>query len=96
MSYLLSDEHRALREAARSVADAKIAPFAAAVDAESRFPAEALDFFTECFESRFEGPSFFGKTVGVGARSCKTLFGETGFGLPPVEPAQGIRCLLAF
>jgi len=46
MTYLLSDEHRALRETARQVAEAKIAPFAAAVDAESRFPQEALDALT--------------------------------------------------
>jgi alkylation response protein AidB-like acyl-CoA dehydrogenase len=46
MSYLLSDEHQALRETARQVAEAKIAPFAAAVDAESRFPREALDALT--------------------------------------------------
>ena len=46
MSYLLSDEHRALRETARQVVEAKVAPFAAAVDAESRFPREALDALT--------------------------------------------------
>jgi alkylation response protein AidB-like acyl-CoA dehydrogenase len=41
--YTLGEEHELLRQAARELAEAKIAPFAAAVDAESRFPAEALD-----------------------------------------------------
>src|ERR1700761_7541447 len=44
--YTLSEEHRLLRETVRELAEAKIAPFAAAVDAEARFPAEALDALT--------------------------------------------------
>ncbi len=36
-----SEDHEALREAVRAVAEGKIAPFAAAVDEESRFPSEA-------------------------------------------------------
>ena len=39
--YALSEEHQAIREAVRAVADAKIAPFAAAVDEEARYPQEA-------------------------------------------------------
>jgi alkylation response protein AidB-like acyl-CoA dehydrogenase len=46
MSYTLSEEHQALRETARQVAEAKIAPFAAEVDAAARFPREALDALT--------------------------------------------------
>ncbi|WP_157157324.1 acyl-CoA dehydrogenase family protein [Diaminobutyricimonas sp. LJ205] len=41
--YALSDEHRAIREAVRAIADAKIAPYAAEVDEQSRFPQEAAD-----------------------------------------------------
>jgi alkylation response protein AidB-like acyl-CoA dehydrogenase len=41
--YTLTEEHELLRQTVRELADAKIAPFAAAVDAEARFPAEALD-----------------------------------------------------
>jgi len=41
--YTLTEEHELLRQTVRELAEAKIAPFAAAVDAESRFPAEALD-----------------------------------------------------
>ncbi|MGH3994727.1 MAG: acyl-CoA dehydrogenase family protein, partial [Pseudonocardiaceae bacterium] len=42
-TYRLAEEHDALRDAVRSLADKEIAPYAAAVDAESRFPAEARD-----------------------------------------------------
>jgi alkylation response protein AidB-like acyl-CoA dehydrogenase len=41
--YTLGEEHELLRQTVRDLAEAKIAPFAAAVDAEARFPAEALD-----------------------------------------------------
>ncbi|KJK55213.1 MULTISPECIES: acyl-CoA dehydrogenase family protein [Actinomycetes] len=41
--FRLSDEHEMLREAVRSLAEAKIAPFAAEVDEHGRFPQEALD-----------------------------------------------------
>ncbi|MCW2931996.1 MAG: acyl-CoA dehydrogenase domain protein [Actinomycetia bacterium] len=44
--YDLPEEHRLLRETARELAEAKIAPFAADVDAASRFPSEALDALT--------------------------------------------------
>ncbi|MEU5374381.1 acyl-CoA dehydrogenase family protein [Streptomyces sp. NPDC048231] len=41
--YRPSEEHSMLREAIRALAEAKIAPYAAAVDEEARFPQEALD-----------------------------------------------------
>ncbi len=41
--YCPSEEHDMLRDAIRSLAEAKIAPHAAAVDEEARFPQEALD-----------------------------------------------------
>jgi alkylation response protein AidB-like acyl-CoA dehydrogenase len=41
--YGLSEEHQAVRETVRAVAEAKIAPYAAAVDAEARYPQEAHD-----------------------------------------------------
>jgi alkylation response protein AidB-like acyl-CoA dehydrogenase len=44
--YDLPEEHRLLRQTVREVAEAKIAPFAAEVDAAARFPAEALDALT--------------------------------------------------
>ena len=43
LGYTPSDEHDLLRQTVRELADAKIAPAAADVDASSRFPQEALD-----------------------------------------------------
>ncbi|WP_418063745.1 acyl-CoA dehydrogenase family protein [Pimelobacter simplex] len=39
--YALSEEHQAIREAVRAICDAKVAPFAAAVDEQARYPHEA-------------------------------------------------------
>ncbi|WP_328339502.1 acyl-CoA dehydrogenase [Streptomyces violaceus] len=44
--YRPSEEHDMLRDAVRSLAEAKIAPHAAAVDEEARFPQEALEALT--------------------------------------------------
>lgn len=41
--FRLSEEHDALRDAVRSLAEAKIAPYAAEVDEQARFPQEARD-----------------------------------------------------
>jgi alkylation response protein AidB-like acyl-CoA dehydrogenase len=41
--YKTADEHEELRSVVRALADAKIAPFAAAVDEDARFPQEAYD-----------------------------------------------------
>ncbi|MER5546235.1 acyl-CoA dehydrogenase [Streptomyces sp. NPDC001118] len=41
--YRPSEEHDMLRDVVRSLVEAKIAPYAAAVDEEARFPQEALD-----------------------------------------------------
>jgi alkylation response protein AidB-like acyl-CoA dehydrogenase len=46
MTYILPEEHRLLRQTVRELADAKIAPAAADVDAAGRFPYEALDALT--------------------------------------------------
>ena len=46
MTYILSEEHQLLRQTVRELADTKIAPAAAEVDAASRFPYEALDALT--------------------------------------------------
>ncbi len=43
LGYAPSDEHDLLRQTVRELAEAKIAPAAADVDANSRFPKEALD-----------------------------------------------------
>jgi alkylation response protein AidB-like acyl-CoA dehydrogenase len=44
--YFLDEEHELLRQTVRELAEAKIAPFAAEVDANARFPQEALDALT--------------------------------------------------
>ena len=41
--FALSEEHRAIREAVRAVCDAKVAPYAAEVDEQARYPREAAD-----------------------------------------------------
>ena len=46
MTYELSEDHLLLRETVRELAEAKIAPAAADVDANARFPREALDALT--------------------------------------------------
>jgi len=44
--YALTEEHEAIREAVRDIAEREIAPFAAEVDAESRYPVEAQKALT--------------------------------------------------
>jgi alkylation response protein AidB-like acyl-CoA dehydrogenase len=41
--YALSEEHQAVREAVRALCDAKVAPYAAEVDEEARYPTEAAE-----------------------------------------------------
>ncbi len=41
--FALSEEHRAIREAVRAVCDAKVAPYAAEVDEDARYPREAAE-----------------------------------------------------
>ena len=57
---MLGEEHELLRQTVREVADAKIAPFAAAVDEESRFPAEALDALTSAGLQAIHIPEAYG------------------------------------
>jgi alkylation response protein AidB-like acyl-CoA dehydrogenase len=44
--YQLSEEHEALREAVRALAEKEIAPYAAEVDEQERYPVEARDALT--------------------------------------------------
>ncbi len=46
-AYQLSEEHEALREAVRDLATKEIAPYAAEVDEEARFPVEAQTALTK-------------------------------------------------
>jgi alkylation response protein AidB-like acyl-CoA dehydrogenase len=64
-----SEDHEALREAVRAVAEDKIAPFAAAVDEESRYPQEAHDALVA---SDFFAPHVPEEYDGVGADALAT------------------------
>jgi alkylation response protein AidB-like acyl-CoA dehydrogenase len=58
--YRPSEEHEALREAIRDLANEQIAPFAAEVDEQARFPQEALDALTAADMHALHVPEEFG------------------------------------
>jgi alkylation response protein AidB-like acyl-CoA dehydrogenase len=63
-AYSLPPEHEALRESVRELAREKIAPFAAEVDQESRYPQEALDALVKADLHAIHIPEAYG---GAGA-----------------------------
>ncbi len=67
--FQLSEDHEAIREAVRAVAEDKIAPYAAAVDEESRYPQEAHDALVA---SDFFAPHIAEEYGGVGADALAT------------------------
>jgi alkylation response protein AidB-like acyl-CoA dehydrogenase len=67
--YALPDEHRAIREAVRALCDAKVAPFAAAVDEEARYPAEAA---AALLAADFHAPHVPEEYGGAGADALAT------------------------
>ncbi|MEV5569148.1 acyl-CoA dehydrogenase [Spirillospora sp. NPDC052269] len=69
-AYAPSEEHDMLRQTVRELADAKIAPFAAAVDEESRFPQEALDALVQNDLHAVHVPENYG---GAGADALATV-----------------------
>jgi alkylation response protein AidB-like acyl-CoA dehydrogenase len=68
--YRPSEEHDMLRDAIRSLAEAKIAPYAAAVDEEARFPQEALDALVSGDLHAVHVPEEYG---GAGADALATV-----------------------
>lgn len=68
--YQLPEEHRMLRTSVRALAEAKIAPFAAEVDEEARFPQEALDALTAADLHAVHVPEEYG---GEGADALSTV-----------------------
>ncbi|MFF6995525.1 acyl-CoA dehydrogenase [Streptomyces sp. NPDC008313] len=68
--YRPSEEHDMLRDAIRSLAEAKIAPFAAAVDEEARFPREAHDALVANDLHAVHVPESYG---GAGADALATV-----------------------
>ena len=67
--FKISEDHEALREAVRAVAEDKIAPFAAAVDEDARYPQEAHDALVA---SDFFAPHVPEEFGGVGADALAT------------------------
>jgi alkylation response protein AidB-like acyl-CoA dehydrogenase len=67
--FRVSEDHAALREAVRAVAEAKIAPYAAEVDEQSRFPQEAYDALVA---SDFHAPHVPEEYDGAGADALAT------------------------
>jgi len=67
--YQLSEEHEAVREAVRALAEDKIAPYAAEVDEQSRYPQEAHDALVA---SDFFAPHVPEEYDGVGADALAT------------------------
>ncbi|MEU1330423.1 acyl-CoA dehydrogenase family protein [Streptomyces sp. NPDC005865] len=68
--YRPSEEHDMLRDAIRSLAEAKIAPFATAVDEEARFPQEAHDALVANDLHAVHVPESYG---GAGADALATV-----------------------
>ncbi|WP_410538314.1 acyl-CoA dehydrogenase [Streptomyces sp. KL2] len=68
--YRPSEEHEMLRESVRSLAEAKIAPFAAEVDEQGRFPQEALDALVANDLHAIHVPESYG---GAGADALATV-----------------------
>ena len=67
--YALTEEHEAVREAVRDLAEREIAPYAAEVDADSRFPVEAQKALTAAGYHATHVPEAYG---GEGADAIAT------------------------
>ena len=61
--YALSEEHQAVREAVRALCDAKVAPYAAAVDEEARYPEEAAQALQAADFHAAHVPEEYGATL---------------------------------
>jgi alkylation response protein AidB-like acyl-CoA dehydrogenase len=68
--YRPSEEHEMLRESVRALAEAKVAPFAAEVDEQARFPQEALDALVAGDLHAVHVPETYG---GAGADALATV-----------------------
>ena len=68
--FALSEEHRAIREAVRELCEAKVAPYAAEVDEESRYPEEAAKALQQ---ADFHAPHVPEEYGGAGADALATV-----------------------
>jgi len=69
-TFALSDEHRAIRQAVRQLCAAKVAPHAADVDEEARYPHEAADALRAADFHAAHVPEQYG---GAGADALATV-----------------------
>jgi alkylation response protein AidB-like acyl-CoA dehydrogenase len=69
-AYALSEEHAALRESVRALAEEQIAPYAAKVDESARFPQEAHDALVKADLQAIHIPEQYG---GAGADAIATV-----------------------
>ena len=69
-AYALSEEHEALRESVRQLAEDKIAPYAAEVDQQARFPHEAQDALVKADLHAVHIPEAY---AGAGADAIATV-----------------------
>ena len=96
-TYRLSDEHEALRDAVRTLAEKEIAPYAADVDEQGRYPVEAQDARTQAGFHAITIPEQFGGegadelagciVIEEVARVCASsslIPGVNGLGLTPI------------
>jgi alkylation response protein AidB-like acyl-CoA dehydrogenase len=96
-TYRLSDEHEALRDAVRTLAEKEIAPYAADVDEQGRYPEEAREALTKAGFHAITIPERFGGegadelagciVIEEVARVCASsslIPGVNGLGLTPI------------
>src|SRR5258708_25126565 len=69
-AYALSEEHEALRESVRQLAEDKIVPYAAEVDQQARYPQEAHDALIKADLHAVHIPEAYG---GAGADALATV-----------------------
>ena len=85
--YALTEEHEAIREAVRDIAEREIAPHAAEVDADSRFPVEAQKALTAAGFHATHVPEAYGGGGGDAIATClATGAGAPGGVSPPLPP----------
>lgn len=71
--FRISDEHEMLRETVRALAESKIAPYAAEVDEQGRFPQEALDALTATELHAIHIPEEYGGTGADALATCLVI-----------------------
>ena len=72
-SYRLSDEHEALREAVRTLAEKEIAPHAAEVDEQGRYPVEAREALVRAGFHAITIPEQYGGEGNEGVKACEEM-----------------------